>query len=129
MAYFLPQFNLTANVYTWVAPFTPLGAPRVTIACNLSWGRRSQTASTGGTGDPEGFSACMTLLAPLGSDLRGYACYGDFGKADVVECPAGSGKLYKAIVVDDVGKGFPNEHRAAMLLPTFFYGNWPTPIP
>jgi len=31
--------------------------------------------------------------------------------------------------LDDIGKGFANEHRAAVLQWTILFGFWPSPIP
>lgn len=63
------------------------------------------------------------LLLPPFTDIQdGFNGVGP----DTVEIPAGSGRLYLANMVDDLGKGFPNEHRFAMVSKT---GAWPTPVP
>jgi hypothetical protein len=46
-----------------------------------------------------------------------------------VEVPAGSGRYYEVVQVDDAGKGFPNEHRIAGLIATVDLGMWPVPYP
>lgn len=107
--YTLPTFNLMCNLWTGG---NPVGPPRATLACNLAWGRRVNVASTGGTtllGKP---LVCMSLLLPALSDVRGP--FGVSG-ADAVEVPAGSGRLYQVAWVDDIGKGFANEHRCAII--------------
>jgi hypothetical protein len=45
---------------------------------------------------------------------------------DTVEIPAGSGRFYIVLMVEDVAKGFLNEHRMAFIRKS---GTWPTPIP
>jgi hypothetical protein len=70
----------------------------------------------------------MVLLLPKGTDVRDEL---NATGRDGVECPAGSGRFYEVIFVDDIGKGFPNEHRGATMEKTFGPGptEWPTPIP
>jgi hypothetical protein len=66
----------------------------------------------------------MTLMVPALTDIRGPQ---DTVSFDMVECPLGSGRWYRVCAVDDIGKGFANEHRAALLfaLPT----SWIAPYP
>jgi len=76
----------------------------------------------------------MQLLLPALTDVRSgvVAAVPDF-----VEVPAGSGRWYQVYAVDDIGKGFANEHRIAVILavsalvnPTAYAGIvWPVPIP
>jgi hypothetical protein len=47
--------------------------------------------------------------------------------ADTVEVPAGSGRYYAILAVDDVARGFENEYRLALAEPA--YNLWPVPIP
>jgi hypothetical protein len=67
----------------------------------------------------------MSLLLPPLSDVRGPQDSSGF--TDVVEVPAGSGRYYGVAAVDDIGKGYSNEHRTASLyaLP----GTWLAPYP
>jgi hypothetical protein len=65
----------------------------------------------------------MYLLVPAGTDLRDNH---NLTGSDVVVVPAGSGRGYFVDQVDDLGKGFANEHRFALLSKA---GAWPTPIP
>jgi hypothetical protein len=119
VSYTLPTFNLTVNIFT----FPGITTLRLSPAANLAWGRRVNVASTGGTtivGDP---LMTMTLLLPPRTDVRGPL---NAPGPDTIEAPAGSKRYYTVFFVDDIGKGFDNEHRAAVLqqlLP------WPTPIP
>lgn len=131
MAFTLPTFNLICNIDT-VLP-GDIHVFRLNSPCNLAMGRRvASEASTAGVLDQSGLVPIL-LLPPL-TDIRDASC-GGFN--DLVECPAGSGRYYIATNVDDVGKGFPNEHRLATLGKIWgFAGNgagltlpWPTPIP
>lgn len=121
MPFVVPSFPITCNV--WTNGTGPPAAPRVSaLACNLAWNKRVAVPSTGGTGVLGVPLFTMTLLVPKLSDLRGRL---SAGGSDVVECPAGSGRIYECVYVDDIGKGFANEHRAALLLATV----QPTPLP
>lgn len=66
---------------------------------------------------------CMCLLLPPITDIRGMQDVSGF--VDVVEVPQGTGRWYGVAVVDDVGKGYPNEHRTALLLA--LPGTWTPP--
>jgi hypothetical protein len=69
----------------------------------------------------------MDLLVPAGTDVRDK--FNSSG-ADAIECPTGSGRFYLAVYVDDMGKGFANEHRGVVLQKVGnALGFWPTPIP
>lgn len=126
MSFSLPTFNLDCNIVTggstW--PWTA----RLTVKGNLAWGRRvSQHNETAGAQN-------LTLLLPAGTDVRAGPVPNPPGN-DLVEVPAGSGRSYIVLSVDDIGKGFPNEHRAAILTPTSVAMTaggthyWPTPFP
>lgn len=110
MSFRLPTFNLAVNI--WHAPAVPpVGAAAVTPMGNLSPGRRTMLPTATPRGVP------MELLLPKSTDVRIH---------DVVECPATTGRYYSVQWVDDAGKGFPNEHRVALMIQA---GVWPTPIP
>jgi hypothetical protein len=119
MPFKLPSFNLVCNIWS-VGALPPLPA-RLSPACNLAWGRRVNPLPSGGS------EVVMTLLLPAGTDIRSSLT---FSGADVVEVPAGSGRFYSVFGVDDIAKGFANEHRGAILLGVRLGGAfWPTPIP
>ncbi len=131
MAFTLPDFNLTCDIYTgpWLTKVL-----RVSSSCNLAIGRRVSYFSTDwGAGAPA-THGLPTLLFPPGTDVRDGSCN---GVQDVVEVPSGSGRWYQVLGVDDSGKGFSNEHRWAhvskiysQMNPIAFPGlQWPTPIP
>lgn len=88
-------------------------------------------ASTGGTGSAGVPLQAMNLLLPVGTDVRGpqdTVSNTDAStqvKGDYVECPSGSGRYYVVAFVDDIGKGFTNEHRDACLFAV--PGSWVPP--
>lgn len=89
------------------------GPPDVTCDANLAWNKRVAVPSTGGTGSLGVPLFTMTLLVPKLTDIRDRL---HVGGSDTVEVPAGSGRYYEAVYVDDLGKGFANEHRGVLLL-------------
>lgn len=121
MGFSVPNFNITCNI--WHPANVPPSAPDSTEDCNLAWGKRVSSYQ-GVISTPN--EPIMTLLLPPATDIRGPQCAGG---ADVVEVPSGSGRFYTVLGVDDIGKGFANEHRAAMIAWTTAFGAWPTPIP
>lgn len=132
MAFSLPDFNITCDVYR--GPFLTRVLAISAQPCNLAYGRRSSLQNPL-SGTQNGESMNMSLLLPPGADLRDLSCA---AVQDVVEAPSGSGRWYQVSNVDDVGKGFGNEHRCAILFkishalfPTGSYVglSWPAPIP
>lgn len=114
-SYTIPTFNLLINIWRGTTPIT--NPPDVTTMGNLAWGNRINNMTsrtyTGGTPTVTHNSAAMTLLLPKLTDIRGLIPA--FGQGDTVEAPAGSGRYYTTLYVDDIGKGFANEHRAAII--------------
>jgi len=132
MAFTIPTFNLTCNIFDGgVIP--PLPPVRLTSPCNLSVGRSVRLGSAIGFFNTA--YGAMVLLVPALTDIRdAQSNSGPLG--DLVEVPAGSGRVYYVSYVDDVGKGFPNEFRFALLAKAVeanggeFAGFlWPRPIP
>jgi len=131
MAFTVPTFNLSVQIYT--GPW-PVGAPRLVTVGNLAYGRRVQQVRVSDVGNQESYGGQATLLLPALTDVRD----GGNGQQDYIQCPAGSGRWYVCMLVEDVGKGFANEYRAATIgkiwqgvsgtgsYPGLF---WPTPIP
>lgn len=123
MAFTIPHFNLTCNIFT--GPYTGY-TYRLSASCNLQYAKHTPPFLTwplGGVGWGVN-QRSMHLLLPMGTDIR------DLNTAtgyDIVEVPAGTGRLYLVEQVDDVGKGFLNEHRCATLSKGLF--TWPSPIP
>ena len=128
MAYRLPTFNLLCNISgppTAGTPGIPSGPFRVYHKeCQLTYGRRVQVASTGGTLQAGILTLTMNLLLPAGTDIRGPQ---DIGSFDMVEVPAESGRWYEVVGVDDIGKGFANEHRTASVFA--LAKTWTPPYP
>lgn len=123
MAFRLPNFNLTVGVWrAWQSPATD--PPALLTSGNLALGRRVSNALTGGQYYDYSAGLAMELLLPKGTDVRSYEK--TFVGNDYVEVPFGSGRYYQVTWVDDVGKGFANEYRLALLTA---WNAWPVPIP
>lgn len=128
MAYRLPTFNLLCNVSqpdfanTIMIPSAPYRLE--SQACQLTYGRRVQVVSTGGTAQVGVLVMTMNLLLPALTDVRGPQ---DIRSFDMVEVPAGSARWYSVVAVDDIGKGFTNEHRSASI--HAMAGVWVPPYP
>jgi hypothetical protein len=132
VAFSVPDFPLVVNVFTgpWLAKVS-----RGTVLGNLAAGKRTNEMElqysvnlTAGQ-----LSGQVVLLLPPLTDVRGNPLY---PVSDIVEVPAGSGRWYKVRIVEDFGKGFPNEHRGAWIVqisstvdPVEFAGlSWPVPM-
>lgn len=128
MGFSIPSFNLAVSVFSVQDVTVPA---RLQTMGNLAWGRRVNAITTGGTVGWGVLAAGMSLLLPKGTDIRD-SSVGTL--PDAVEVPTGSGRFYFVAVVDDIGKGFANEHRAAVLSKFSYNGGvvgppWPIPIP
>lgn len=121
MPYTEPTYNI--DVSFWRFGSGPPAAPDGTAKGNLAWGRRAAAPASGGTGSIGVVFVSPVLLLPAGTDVRDASC--GLGP-DRVEAPAGTGRFYDAVYVDDIGKGFANEHRAVVLVKA---ATWPAPIP
>lgn len=130
MAFSLPAFNLTVDIYSgpWLTRVL-----RVSSLGNLAFGRRTNIQfGSEELAYPVRATEVLLLLPPL-TDIRSSLTS---GQADMVECPSGSGRWYQVLAVEDIGKGFPNEHRAASLFQASFYVDntafaglfWPVPM-
>jgi hypothetical protein len=70
----------------------------------------------------------VALMVQKLTDVR-MATAGGVG-GDYVEVPAGTGRWYQVVAVDDVAKGFTNEYRMAVCQSTNQHvGTWPFPYP
>jgi len=132
MAFTVPNFNLLCDI--WEGPFPTKTRRLADVPCNLAMGRRVQQLFI----DPTNIltaPAAPSLLLPAGTDIRDVDC--DVVDSDFVEVPAGSGRWYIVLLVDDVAKGFDNEYRIAGIAKiseridsTAYAGLWwPAPIP
>lgn len=118
--YSAPTFNLLANIWRFGIPTT--NPPAVVVPCNIGPGQLTGTALatySPGLGRFGGMWGCF----PKGTDVQD--AKNGIGP-DSVELPAGTGRFYQAIWVDDIGLGYSNEHRFAELYPV---PAWPTPFP
>lgn len=132
MAFNVPEMPLAVDIYTgpWASRVL-----RLSTVGNLAPGRRTVDGPFGWDAGNAIGPLSVFLLLPAGTDIRDWSCGGH--QTDFVDCPAGSGRWYGVLNVDDFGKGFPNEHRFAMIAKVFSFLNgtsypaldWPTPIP
>lgn len=128
----VPNFNLTANV--WHNPGIDPSAyppPDATVICNLANGRVSHVLNSQQRLPAQSqLAASASILFPKLTDLRDASLVPN---PDVVEVPSGSGRFYWVAFVDDIAKGFANEHRWAVCPKVwtngFFNYRWPTPMP
>lgn len=133
MSFTVPEFPLDCNIWRnshrW-----KLDPPDVESECNLAYGRRVSSSANDALENNQAGVLMMLLLPPL-TDIRDLKCA---AVEDLVEVPAGSGRIYRVCDVDDIGKGFPNEHRCALIVGVsntrapFFVpagSDWPAPIP
>lgn len=135
MAFTLPEFPITCDIYA--GPWNTKTLRLSDVECNLAWGKRVGTAAFFSTIPQSAANQiAMVLLLPALTDIRdGAGLTGT--ETDIVECPSGSGRWYGVLVVDDFGKGFPNEHRGAVIYkiyekidpPVLTGCTWPFPIP
>ena len=131
MPFVVPAMPLMANVWRSLGTGKNYAAPDLTVPCNLSPGSRDARIpfATGGVILVPDYDY---LLVPALTDIRA-SWNGNFN--DLVECPAGSKRFYWVSMVADVGKGFPNEYRRAILFfqatgnSTLTGGPFPVPTP
>lgn len=117
MPYVIPAMPLTCRIWTHFIPGTSTyAAPDQTVSCNLSPGKRVLSiidslriySSDGHTV----FCMPMELLLPALTQVSA----GNPNKTpSVIEVVPNSLRLYWCVYVDDIGKGFANEHRLAIM--------------
>lgn len=109
-----------------------LGIPSLVTQCNLANGRVAHVPVWQPfLNSNHAMLMSSSALFPKGTDIRDLSCA---GAADVVEIPAGTGRFYWVTFCDDIGKGFTNEHRWAVIQKVWTYGawaiyRWPVPMP
>lgn len=124
MSFTVPTFNITVNL--WRSTSDPdVDPPDVITTANLAWGRRVGATTAVWTIDTTWLPNAMVLLMPSHTDVRSDEKSGA-GKSDTAEAPAGTGRMYRVTFVDDIGRGFANEHRAAVIIAM---PPWPEPYP
>lgn len=146
VAYRIPVFNLNVNI--WRNSNVVGNPPDVTATCNLAAGERSQglipyTDQLNAAHQTAAYfrsAAIMTVLLPKRTDVRPPGMQFPGISGDLIEIPAGSGVYYVVLGVGDIGRGFQNEHRFAVVV--MLTGAWmaitanpwnanfpPTPLP
>lgn len=131
MPYTLPSFNLSCDIYGNTVPGYPPNFPTkvlrlAAVPCALVYGRRVNTlVPFGSTGTSAIPMLGMSLLLPALTDIRGWQ--GVAVTPDIVEVPSGSGRWYRVPWVDDIAKGWANEHRFALLVAV--PASWVSPYP
>lgn len=119
MAHQFPTFAADANIWreaSWVAVLPP---DVVTVASLIM--RKPTVFTIPAALDLESGVVVELWFPPL-TDVRGFK---GIPVHDFIEFPAGSGRVYRAIYVDDYAKGFPNEFRVAFCIPY----QMPEPLP
>lgn len=136
MAFTVPRFNITVNVFT--GPWLTKTLRVADLAANFAIGRREQQAGNdfinASSFQPESGLTAFLLL-PSGSDVRSQSNGG--GVQDVIEIPSGSNCWYQCTAWEDMAMGFPNQYRMAAvakiweeLNPIYYAGCvWPVPTP
>lgn len=123
MAFVLPTFPSSVDIYDWVAFGVPTSL-RLTSPCQLRGPNPSYAINYTSVSS---FAPASLILLPALTDIRD-RYNTPINRPDFVQVPAGSGRWYHVVYVDDIAKEFPNEHRYAAIakldpLP------WPTPSP
>jgi len=114
MSYVLPTFVLKANVWINYSVALNYNAPSSIPICNLTPGKRVMNVDPT-LGNPALYKVApvlMELLLPKLTDIRPWI---GGGNQCLCEVPNGSNRFYNVVGVDDIGKGFANEHRIAWL--------------
>jgi len=122
MAFVLPTFNLTGKIVSFAG--NPATAPvRLEVECQL---RAPNVSYASSWFTVSNYTPGVISLWPPLTDIRD-RWSAPINSPDYVEIPSGSGRWYFVAYVDDIGKGFPNEHRFA-LMGKVNNPVWPTPI-
>lgn len=115
MAFTIPSMPIECRIWTaYDAAVSAYAGPFTKVACNLSPGRRVMGQTTFVPAAPGLYAFDMELLLPALTDIRASYLPGPM-PADLVECPKQSQRFYLVWYVDDIAKGFANEHRFAII--------------
>lgn len=124
MSFRLPTFNLPCSIWRHNRDWRTL-PPDVETFCNLTPGKRVTIPVAFTTVTALG-SVYMMVLLPKGTDIRSNEDSPVQG--DLIMVPTGTTRLYRVHFVDDIGKGFDNEHRFAALEHYNSAGTWTFPM-
>lgn len=102
MSVYTPVFNTTCSV--WHAPGGPPAAPDFTSPCQLYVASKGILDIT--PGDDTQWVPPIYLRVPIGTNLL---------HNDVIECPPGSGWIYRVRWTERVHLAFPNEYFVGIL--------------
>lgn len=124
MAFKVPTFNIQARVWHTMVPglYPPLGPPALTPMCQLRFMRTAGVLGSAVSGTP---AVCIAF--PKLTDIRpstGFLLPPGSGFS-VIECPLGTGRYYRCVMVDDVARGFLNEYRLAVCVQAAYTGAAP----
>jgi hypothetical protein len=109
-----PAFPLAVNIWRGVHSY--LAAPDVVTVGQLHV--PTSNVVYPGSGGIQEVITIRLLYLPKGTDIRyAFGVAPLLAVADTVEVPAGSQRYYRTSDVEDVGKGFPNEFRVAVIFP------------
>jgi len=124
MAHRIPSFNNVAHYWDDDANYGFAAPTIASLECQL----RAPNNVFTGQDQPHAWVFLWSLLVPAGTDIRDWSQNWEGG---IIECPAGSGRIYSVKHVDDVAKGFPNEYRVVMMTKTTNgdANPWPIPMP
>lgn len=112
MAFSPPTFNVAVSIWRTNGVGGVYAAPALAVMGNVSQGRRVLSPLARSAGIPAPYLP-TELLLPARTDIRGLW---NGVVQDLVEVPAGTKRFYTVMQVDDVGRGFANEYRLAILL-------------
>lgn len=134
MVFVLPTFNLNCRIFTNTGNFSTK-VFRLSSICQLRGPQQGPRVGLPHSGASLSDGIVPLLLLPPLTDIRDRVNYGT-AYGDLVEVPSLSGRWYQCYSVDDIGKGFANEHRYATLSKaqatdtvTINCPTWPSPIP
>lgn len=135
MSFSLPTFNITVDIYTCggggvVADLA--APPRVAgVAANLAFGRRTTPNIGGQLFLSNLISVFNQLLLPTGTDIRSVEEVGgnvapeDGFQGDYIVVDGVKTQPYHCVGWAWIGKGFPNEHKLALIWTML--GTWTPP--
>lgn len=125
MAFRVPSMPLAINIWRYASLVA--NPPDVVTTCCLSVGKRS-AEMTVPVYSNAAFNVTATsiyraliqpvceLLVPALTDIQPFGLNATAPNGDCAEVPAGSGRYYVVVGVEDVAKGFANEYRLAWAL-------------